>query len=419
MTAERFLLRDPSLDWRSLDVHLAHGGFEAVRKAFAMEPDAIVEEVKRSNLRGRGGAGFPTGVKWGFVPKQSDKPKYLVINADEGEPGTFKDRYWLEKDPFPLIEGCIICARALDMHTCYIYMRGEFLDQMKVVEDAIRQCEERGFLGDDILGSGFSLRIYVHPGAGAYICGEETALLNSIEGKRGWPRLKPPFPAVEGLFACPTVVNNVETIAAIPQIILRGGDWFAGLGPPRNGGTKVFCVSGHVKKPGLYELPLGTTYREIIYEHCGGTLDDRPIKAVIPGGSSCPPLTADELDVPADFDSVAKAGSMLGTGGVIVICEPTPLLEVLRRIAHFYHHESCGQCTPCREGTGWLQRMLDALHEGSAPDDVLDLLVDAASYIEGDTICALGDAAAWPVKGFIAKFPEEFRQALRTRREAG
>jgi NADH-quinone oxidoreductase subunit F len=409
----RFLLRDASKDWTDLQVHLSQGGFAAVRKAFGMSSDAIIDEVKRSNLRGRGGAGFPTGVKWSFVPKESDKPKYLAVNGDESEPGTFKDRYWLEKDPYPLIEGCIICAFALGIHTAYIYIRGEMLPQIRQMERAVAQCRKAGLIGKNILGTGFDLDIWVHPGAGAYICGEETAMLSSIEGTAGQPKLKPPFPAVEGLFGCPTVINNVETLACVPAIIERGGEWFAALGPERNGGTKVFCVSGHVKKPGLYELPLGVTLREVIYEHCGGTLDDRPLKAVIPGGSSCPVLTPDEIDTHADFDSMAKAGTMLGTAGTIVICEPTSLVEVLIRIAHFYAHESCGQCTPCREGTGWMLRILHDIQKGIATEADVDLLVDAANHIEGNTICGLGDAAAWPVQSFVRKFRDEFVRHVR------
>jgi NADH-quinone oxidoreductase subunit F len=411
--ADKFLLRDPSKDWTDVRVHLAHGGFEAVRKAFGMTTDTIIDEVKRSNLRGRGGAGFPTGLKWSFVPRDSEKPKYLAVNADESEPGTFKDRYWLELDPYPLIEGCLICAYALGIHTCYIYIRGEFMPQIRQMERAVAQARSAGWLGKNIQGSGFDLEIYIHPGAGAYICGEETAMLSSIEGGAGQPRLKPPFPAIEGLFGCPTVINNVETLVCVPHIIQRGGEWFSKLGPEKNGGHKVFCVSGHVKKPGLYEVPLGVTYREVIYNHCGGTLDDRPIKALIPGGSSCPVLTPAEVDTPADFDSLMKIGSMLGTAGLMVICEPTPLLEVLIRIARFYAHESCGQCTPCREGTGWLYRLLVKMKKGLATERDLEVLIDAANRIEGNTICGLGDAAAWPVQSFVRKFPDEFRRYLK------
>lgn len=406
--ATNVLIRDPSKDWTNLDVHRKAGGFEAVKKAFSMDADEIINETKRSNLRGRGGAGFPTGVKWGFVPKQSEKPKYLAVNADEGEPGTFKDRYWLRKDPYPLIEGCIICAYALGINTTYIYIRGEFLEEIRIVENCIEQCRRAGLLGKNILGSGFDMECWVHPGAGAYICGEETAMLSSLEGKAGQPKLKPPFPAVEGLFRCPTVVNNVETLVCVPLIIQNGGKWFADLGTERNGGPKVFGVSGHVKRPGLYEFPLGVNLKEVIYKHCGGILDDRPLKAVIPGGSSCPVLTPAEIDIPADFDSFKAVGSMLGTAGVIVIAEPTPLIEVLLRIARFYAHESCGQCTPCREGTGWMVRILENIKKGLATKREIGLLMDAAAKIEGNTICALGDAAAWPVKSFLQKFPEEF-----------
>ncbi|GMV39504.1 MAG: NADH-quinone oxidoreductase, F subunit NuoF [Myxococcales bacterium] len=407
-----YIFRGYDKDWTDLNVHRASGGFEAVKKALSMDKDAIVDEVKRANLRGRGGAGFPAGVKWGFVPKVSEKPKYLVVNADEGEPGTFKDRYWLKWDPYPLIEGCIICSFALDIHTCYIYIRGEFAEEIAIVEAAIDRARKAGLLGRNLMGTGFDLEIYTHTGAGAYICGEETALLNSLEGKAGQPRLKPPFPAVEGLFACPTVVNNVETLVNVPQIIKHGADWFNSHGTERNGGTKVFCVSGHVKRPGLYEVKLGTNLKDIIYDLCGGILDDRPLKGVIPGGSSCPIIRPDEIDIPADFDSFKAVGSMLGTAGVMVIAEPTCLVQVLLRISRFYAHESCGQCTPCREGTGWLYRIIKDIEKGVGKHEHIDLLEHGASRIEGNTICALGDAAAWPVRSFVKKYRSEFERHI-------
>ena len=407
-----YLYRGTKKPWRDLAFHRNNGGFKAVEKALGMDKDAIIEEVKKANLRGRGGAGFPAGVKWGFVPKVSEKPKYLVVNADEGEPGTFKDRYWLKFDPYPLIEGCIICSYALDIHTCYIYVRGEFAEEIEIVEEAIERCRVAGLVGKNIMGSGFDLEIYTHPGAGAYICGEETALLNSLEGKAGQPRLKPPFPAVEGLFACPTVVNNVETLTNVPLIITHGADWFNAHGTERNGGTKLFGVSGHVKKPGIYEVKLGTNLKDIIYDLCGGILDDKPLKGVIPGGSSTPVILPNEIDVPADFDSLKVVGSMLGTAGVMVIAEGTCMVQVLQRISKFYAHESCGQCTPCREGTGWLYRMVSSIEKGLAKPEHIDLLEHGASRIEGNTICALGDAAAWPVRSFVKKFRSEFERHI-------
>ena len=413
MTTESILLRDLSTEWAKLSVHKEHGGFAAVEKALKMDSDAIIDEVKRASLRGRGGAGFPAGVKWGFVPKDSEKPKYLVVNADEGEPGTFKDRYFLGVDPYPLLEGCIICSYALNLNTCYIYVRGEFADEIQVLEDAIAQAYEAGYFGKNILGTGFDLECYVHPGAGAYICGEETALLNSLEGKAGQPRLKPPFPAVEGLFGCPTVINNVETLANVPHIIENGAEWFVSKGIEGEGGTRIVGVSGHVNKPGLYEVPVGVNMRSIIDDLCGGTLDGRKIVAVIPGGTSCPIMRPEELDVPVDIESLKAIGSMAGTGGMIVICEPTPLLEVMLRVSRFYAHESCGQCTPCREGTGWLVRILEKIHAGEGTRAEMDLLLDAANKIEGNTICALGEAAAWPVQSFVRKFPEEIERYLK------
>ena len=406
-----YLLRDDRKDWTQIGTAVNGGDYSRLRKWLRPErKEQIIAEVKAAQLRGRGGAGFPAGVKWGFVPKGTDKPKYLVINADEGEPGTFKDRYWLEKDPHPLIEGCILTSYALDIHTCYIYLRGEFVEPGRVTRRAIKDAIERGFLGKDILGSGFDLDIHTHMGAGAYICGEETALLESIEGRPGQPRLKPPFPAVVGLFGCPTVINNVETIANVPLILEHGGENYLSWGSERNGGTKVFCVSGHVKKPGIYEFPLGgVTVRELIYDHCGGILDDRELKAVVPGGSSCPVITADELDVPMDFDSLKAVGSMLGTAGVIVIAEPTCIVKALLRFASFYAHETCGQCTPCREGCGWLLRILKNIEEGRGRMEHLDLLRQVADQMEGNTICAHGDAAAWPVQGVLNKFFDEVK----------
>ncbi|MFT7621949.1 MAG: NADH-quinone oxidoreductase subunit F [Myxococcota bacterium] len=395
----------------SIDSAIAKGDYKRLRPWMKDEKkQELIAEVKAANLRGRGGAGFPAGLKWTFVPQNIDKPKYLVINADEGEPGTFKDRYWLEHDPHPLIEGCILTAFALNMNTCYVYVRGEFIRPARNLEAAIQEARDRGYLGKNILGTGFDLDIHVHLGAGAYICGEETALIESLEGKPGQPRLKPPFPAVVGVFGCPTLVNNVETIVNVPLILEVGAEKYTSWGTERNGGTKVFCVSGHVKKPGLYEFPLGgVTMRELIYDHCGGILDDRELKGVIPGGASCPIISPDEIDVSLDFDTLKSVGSMLGTAGVMVIAEPTCIVRALLRLSSFYAHETCGQCTPCREGTGWLVRILRAIEEGRGRPEHLDMLLSICGQIEGNTICAHGDAAAWPVQGVLKKYYDEVK----------
>ena len=406
-----FLLRDGhDSDYTDLKAYKKAGGYKAVKKAHKMGPDAVVEEIKQGTVRGRGGAGFPAGVKWGFVPKETDKPKYLVVNADEGEPGTFKDRYFLTMDPHRLIEGCIICSMSLNIHTVYIYIRGEFFEQIRIVEKAIADCIADGIVGANVMGTGYKLDVYVHPGAGAYICGEETALLESLEGKPGQPRLKPPFPAVVGVFGCPTVINNVETLAAVPLIIEHGAKWWMDLGEEGDGGTRLVGVSGHVNKPGLYELSTGVHMDKVIHEVAGGVLEGRAIKAVIPGGSSCPVLTAEEIkDLPMTVQSLAAIDSMLGTCGIIVIAEGTCLVKCLQRISHFYAHESCGQCTPCREGTGWLARILDGLEAGHGKQADIDLLIDVANNIGGNTICALGDAAQLPVVSFVGKFREDFQ----------
>ena len=405
-----FLLRrGDGRDYRDLATYKAAGGFAAVAKAKAMGPDGIIDTMKKASIRGRGGAGFPAGVKWGFVPKQIDKPKYLVVNGDEGEPGTFKDTYFLLEDPYRLIEGCLICSMALGIHTAYIYIRGEFTHQIRTVEKAIADCHAAGILGRDALGTGHALDIYVHPGAGAYVCGEETALLESIEGKPGQPRLKPPFPALVGLFGCPTVINNVETISSVALIMEKGVDWWLGFGDERDAGTRLVGVSGHVKRPGVYELATGANLKEVIFDVCGGILEDRPLKAVIPGGSSTPVLLPDEIDIPLSIDGVAAAGSMLGTAGIIVIAEGTCMVRSLLRLARFYAHESCGQCTPCREGTGWLRQVVDAIENGRARPGDLEILDNVADHIMGNTICALGEAAAMPVKSFVSKFRDEFQ----------
>lgn len=386
----------------------AVGGYTAARKAMQMTADQIIDEVIKSNLRGLGGAGFPAGRKWSFIPKNSTKPTYLVINCDESEPGTFKDRYIVTKAAHVLIEGIIIAARAIDAHTCYVYIRGEYVEPARILQQAIAEAYKAGMLGKKVLGSDYTLEVFIHRGAGAYICGEETALLESLEGKKGWPRMKPPFPAIEGLFRCPTIVNNVETIAYVPSIISKGGDWFAGLGSERNGGYRFYSVSGHVNKPGVYELPCGTTLREIIYTHAGGICNGKKLKAVIPGGSSSPVLRPEEIDVKMDFESLAAIGSMLGSAGVMVMDEDTDLLEVLLVTTRFYHHESCGQCSPCREGTGWMDKLLSRIARGEGRPEDVDNLYEIASGIMGNTICPLGDAAAMPVFGFIKKFREEF-----------
>ncbi|RMF84918.1 MAG: NADH oxidoreductase (quinone) subunit F [Nitrospinota bacterium] len=401
-------------DTHTLRVYQSHGGYEALKKVLQdWSPEDVIAEVKKSNLRGRGGAGFPAGVKWGFVPKETDKPKYLCINGDEGEPGTFKDRWIMLHEPHMMIEGAIITCYAIGIHTAYIYIRGEYDEPIARMEGALAEAYAASLLGKNILGSGFDLDIYVHRGAGAYICGEETALLESLEGKKGWPRLKPPFPAAVGLFGCPTVINNIETLSFIPHIINRGGEWFAGLGTERDGGTRLFSVSGHVKKPGVYELPMGYPLDKIIFEQAGGIVDDRPLKAVIPGGVSAPVLTPEEIKIPASFDSLAKAGSMLGSGAIIVMHDGTCMVQALQRITHFFSHESCGQCTPCREGTRWVDKVLDSIFRGEATLEDLDLLASITSNMIGQTICPLGDADAMQIQAFITKFRDDFERHIR------
>jgi NADH-quinone oxidoreductase subunit F len=414
----RVLLRDHlGVDFTRLDNYLKHGGFAAWKKALEWGPEKVHAEVKAANLRGRGGAGFPAGVKWGFLPKDG-RPRYLVINADEGEPGTFKDRYFLEQDPFQMFEGILLTAFATGCHASYTYIRGEFWHSLAVCQNAIDQLYKAGWLGKNIQGSGFSLDCYVHPGAGAYICGEETALIESLEGKPGMPRLKPPFPANIGLFGMPTIVNNVETMACVPQIVNRGADAFNALGSPKNGGTKLMGVSGHVKRPGLYECKMGITMREVIYEIAGGILDDRELLCVIPGGSSCPFIGKDDIDVAFDFDQIKSVGSMFGTAGITVMHDGTDMIEVLKRITHFYKHESCGQCTPCRQGTGWLYQLAKKMDGGEVGPEAIDTLVSACNQIEGNTICAHGEAAAWPVRSIGMKFRPQLERALQARQAA-
>ncbi|MGD0099187.1 MAG: NADH-quinone oxidoreductase subunit NuoF [Acidobacteriota bacterium] len=393
------------------------GGYAGLAKTLReYKPDEVIEIVKKSGLRGRGGAGFPTGMKWGFVPKQSGKPVYLCINADESEPGTFKDRLIIEKDPHQLLEGTIISAYAIGCHLAFIYIRGEFVYGSKVLNQAAVEAYEKGYLGKNILGSGFDLDLIVHRGAGAYICGEETALLESLEGKRGHPRLKPPFPAVVGIYGSPTVINNVETIANVSHIINNGAEWYAAIGVERNAGTRLFGVSGHVKRRGVYELPMGTPLRELIYEHCGGMQNGRKLKAIVPGGSSVQVLTADQVDVPLDFDSVAKAGSMLGSAGVIVMDDSTCMVKAALRISKFYAEESCGQCTQCREGTEWMHRILTRLENGQGKRGDLELMLDICANMKGSTICPLSDAAAMPIESYIQKFYDEFAAHIQEQR---
>lgn len=396
----------------SIDTYLAHDGYGALDKALKMKPEEIIEQVKMSNLRGRGGAGFPTGMKWGFVPRSSPKPKYIVVNADESEPGTCKDRVLMENDPHQLIEGALIAGLAADSHAGYIYIRGEYRYLIDIMDKAIAEAYERNYLGKNIRGSGFDFDLYTHTGAGAYECGEESALLESLEGKRGIPRIRPPFPAVVGAFQCPTVLNNVETYCSIPPIIRDGGAAFAALGTPKNGGTRLFCLSGHVNKPGVYELPMGFNLLRMINEVGGGMRGGKKLKAVIPGGSSCPVLKAEECDLPMDFDSLAKAKSMLGSGGVIVMDEDTCMVRAALRIMRFYAHESCGWCIPCREGTTWLRKILQRFHDGMGQRSDIPLIGDLAKNMLGRTFCPLGDAAALPTISIVEKFSDEFEQHL-------
>jgi NADH-quinone oxidoreductase subunit F len=396
-----------------IDVYMKHEGYQALEKALKqMTPDQIIDEIKKSSLRGRGGAGFPTGMKWSFVPKDSTKPKYVLCNADESEPGTSKDRPLMEMDPHQMIEGTIIAGRAIGSNQGYIYVRGEYRYILDIVETAIAEAYGKGFLGKNIMGSGFDFELAAHTGAGAYECGEESALMESLEGKRGYPRIKPPFPAVVGLYGCPTIINNAETLSTVPAIIRKGGDWYASLGVPKNGGTRLYSISGHVNRPGIYELPLGFPMRKLIEDVAGGVPGGKKLKAVIPGGSSCPVLSADEIDVALDYDSVAKIGSMLGSGGTVVMDEDTCMVDVARRIMHFYAHESCGWCIPCREGTAWLRKMLDRFHEGNGRSEDIPLIAELSQNMLGRTFCALGDAAALPTISIVKKWRNEFEDHL-------
>lgn len=419
-------------DWlkgpnHTFDGYKKNGGYEQLKKALAMQPAAITEEVKKSGLRGRGGAGFPTGLKWSFVPslEKNNKPRYLAINADESEPGTAKDRFILENDPHLLLEGIAIACYALGAHACYIYARGEFKGPSARLDAAIAEAYQAGIFGKKLLGTDFELNVYQVRGAGAYICGEETALLESLEGKKGWPRLKPPFPAVVGLFGCPTVVNNVETIASLPRIFEKGADWFMKLGAGKSGGTRLVTLSGSVNRPGTYEVAMDTSMRELIYDQAygQGLPEGRTVRAVIPGGSSAPVLNGDELDVKLEFDAFKPLASMAGSGGVMVMDDKTCLVRSLWRVSRFYAEESCGQCTPCREGQPWMARVLRKIEEGRGELADLDVLMNVAQSISpwpalglGTTICALGDAGAWPVLSFITKFRKDFEEHIALKR---
>ena len=397
----------------TIESYLSSGGYSALRKALGMAPGEITDAVKKSGLRGRGGAGFPAGIKWSFIPPDSKKPVYLCCNADESEPGSFKDREILERDPHQMIEGIIIACYAIRSHKAYIYIRGEMPYGAKRIQQAIDEAYEHGYLGKNVLLSGFDIDMKLYIGAGAYICGEETGLLESIEGKKGEPRPKPPFPAQVGLFGCPTIVNNVETLACVPHIINNGADWFASIGTPRNTGTKIFGLSGHVNNPGLYELPLGINLFELIEQYGGGIPGGRKIKAVSPGGSSSAVFSADELDIAMDFDTVAAAGSMLGTAGVTVMDETVSMIKVAQNLAHFYRDESCGQCVQCREGTWWLEKILREIDEGKGSIEYLDIILDACSQMRGTTICALADGCAMPIESIVRKFRNEFEEHIK------
>jgi NADH-quinone oxidoreductase subunit F len=398
-----------------IDKYMELGGYTALRKAVEQGPEWVINEMKASGLRGRGGAGFPTGLKWSFVPKQSERPKYVLVNGDESEPGTCKDHVIFLEDPHTIIEGTMIAGLAIGAKMGFIYLRGEYRYLLKIMERAIAQAYERGILGKNIFGSEFSFDAVSHTGAGAYEVGEESALMESLEGKRGVPRIKPPFPAVVGLYGGPTVINNAETLAAVPHILNMGGAAYAAIGTEKNGGTRLFGISGHVNRPGVYELPMGYNLRKMIYEVAGGIPNGRQLKAVVPGGSSCPVLKADEIDVGMDFDQMGKAGTMLGSAGVVVIDDSTCMVEFALRTIKFYQHESCGWCIPCREGTDWLKKTLTRFHAGGGVEKDIDNIRYLAENMLGRTFCPLGDAAAMPTIGFIKKFRNEFEDHLNGR----
>jgi NADH-quinone oxidoreductase subunit F len=388
------------------------GGYQSLRKALAMEPQQVIDELLAAGVRGRGGAGFPMGRKASFLPKpdQTPKPIYLAVNADESEPGTFKDREIMLRLPHMVVEGVLIAAYAIQAKAAFVYIRGEYLTEFEIMRDALEEATSRGLVGANVLGSGYSVSVVLHRGAGAYICGEETGLLESLEGKRGQPRTKPPFPAIAGLYSAPTLINNVETLATVPRILELGGERYAQLGVENSTGTRVFSLSGNVERPGNYELELGTSLRELVFDVGGGVPGGRALKAVIPGGSSVPVLTAGEIDTALDFDSMAKAGSMLGSGAVIVIDDRCCMVQLGLRVSQFYQHESCGKCTPCREGTRWMTRILERIEQGDARQDELDLLLNVCDRILGKCLCPLGDAAAMPIASYVAKFRDEFQR---------
>jgi len=400
-------------DSHTIESYKSRDGYTALGKALKMDPDYIIDEIKKAGLRGRGGAGFPTGVKWSFIQRDSKKPIYLCCNADESEPGSFKDREILEQDPHQMLEGIMIACYTINSHKAYVYIRGEMPYGASIIEGAIKEAYDNGYLGENILNSGFDLDIVLFRGAGAYICGEETGLLESIEGKNGEPRPKPPFPAQIGLFGCPTIINNVETLACVPHIINKGHQWFSEIGGPKNTGTKIYGLCGDINKPGLYEIPLGITARDLIEKYGGGVPNGRKVKAISPGGSSAPLLTADELDITLDFDSLAEAGSMLGTAGVTVMDESACMVRVAQNLAHFYRDESCGQCVQCREGTWWLEKMLTMIEQGKGKMEYIDTLLDACSQMRGTTICALADGCAMPIESIVKKFRHEFEEHVR------
>jgi NADH-quinone oxidoreductase subunit F len=401
-------------DYHKIDVYMKHGGYGAFKKALKMKPEEVIDVVKQSGLRGRGGACFPTGLKWSFMPQKSEKPKYLCCNGDESEPASFKDREIFEKNPHQFIEGSLIACWAMGIKTAYIYIRGEYYAWIEMLQKAIDDAYAVGLIGKNILGSGYSTDMYIHRGAGAYICGEETALLNSIEGKRGMPRFKPPFPANFGLWGCPTTINNIETLSNIPPIIENGGEWFSKIGEPKHCGSLLYGLSGHVNKPGIYELPSGTLLTDLIYKYGGGVKDGKSIKMIIPGGSSMPPLRGDEIEgLKMDNENLKSVNSYIGTAGIVVMNEDTDIVKVIKRITRFYYHESCGQCTPCREGCGWMLRILERIDKGMGRKEDIDLLTDVANNIEGNTICAFGEAAAWPVKWAIKKFLPDFEKKVK------
>ncbi len=412
---EKLLLRNVDApESHTLEVYRARGGYRAWEKTLReMAPERVTDEVKASNLRGRGGAGFPTGMKWGFVPKDNPKPKYVVCNADESEPGTFKDRLLIEKDPHAVIEGTMIAAYAIQSHTAFIYIRGELSFGATVLQNALDEAERAGYLGKNVLGSGYDLDVILHRGAGAYICGEETGLLSSLEGGKGWPKVKPPFPATHGLFGCPTVVNNVETLAAVPWIIDRGAARYTALGTEKSKGTKLFSVSGHIQRPGVYEVEMGYSFKRFLEEDCGGVRNGKKLKGVIPGGASMPVLRAEEIDgVTMDYESFQAAGTLLGSGGVIVMDDSTCMVRAAWNIARFFAHESCGQCSPCREGCHWMEKIFRRIEHGEGRAGDLDLIPSISGNIAGNTICPFGDAAAWPAAAFIKKYRGEFEEHI-------